>query len=203
MLHGLEVTLVSKKHYQMLHHLSKMENGQNVNAPKIQGSFLLKPLDQRERTKSNSDIMNRRLKNRERQRRYRARKRLEADTKKAGVINPSTPLQVELPLNGSLTHCMTRIHCKRDWKKDARRAQISKQAVTSNGLVIPARMSASESQATCFPYAMQAEPPLPPPPPPLESEIHSDKPSSLDNLERDRITLGRRSWKSEARNKKN
>lgn len=81
------------------------------------------------------DIMaHRRLKNRERQRRYRAKKRLEADMLKlsmlaqsskpsssqaTGVASPFAAFAVSGPIE--------RVHCGRKWKKDARRAHISEE----------------------------------------------------------------------------
>ncbi|KAL5724370.1 hypothetical protein ACHQM5_007641 [Ranunculus cassubicifolius] len=69
--------------------------------------------------KSYDRVMARRLKNRERQRRYRARRRLEADMKKA------TPqLTVESQLNGCPEY---QVHCQRKWKDDARKAGATKE----------------------------------------------------------------------------
>ncbi|KAJ1395624.1 hypothetical protein SESBI_33186 [Sesbania bispinosa] len=65
-----------------------MENKQS--AAGTQDNSMMKSIDQRARSKGRSDIMTRRLKNRERQRRYRARKRLEAETKKSFVVEETT-----------------------------------------------------------------------------------------------------------------
>ncbi|BBH02887.1 hypothetical protein Prudu_013595 [Prunus dulcis] len=99
--------------------------GKDMNAAQTQDSFIMKPIDQRERTRSRNDVLTRRLKNRERQRRYRARKRLEADMKKPSIIKQSPPPQVEVQMNGFVSNYVPRVHCKRDWKKDARRARVS------------------------------------------------------------------------------
>uniref|UniRef100_A0A5B6YLQ1 BZIP domain-containing protein n=2 Tax=Davidia involucrata TaxID=16924 RepID=A0A5B6YLQ1_DAVIN len=178
---------------QMLQPLYEMENEQNMDAPGTGDSFLMKPLDDSEHAKSHNDIMARRMKNRERQRRYRARKRLEADMKKASITNQSIPLQV----NGIINNCTTRIYCQRDWKKDARRAHtIKEREVTSNGPVIPDLISASECQAPPLLSGVSAETPL-------ESEFCSITSPMLDNSGKDRIASGRRHWKAEARSKKN
>ncbi|KAK6146438.1 hypothetical protein DH2020_020307 [Rehmannia glutinosa] len=81
----------------------------------------------------------------EEQRRYRARKRHEADMRKASIVDQSTPLhyqqmpteflsvpvEVEISVNLTSSDCLTRVHCQRDWKKDARRAHIHKKQETS------------------------------------------------------------------------
>lgn len=173
-----------------------MENGQNMNALGKENSFVMNPLNERDHAKSNSDIMNRRLKNRERQRRYRARKRLEADMKKACTINYSTPLQIEMQVNEVPSNCLTSIHCRRDWKKDARRAHaVKEQEVMSNGPVIAGLTLANESRATLLPSGAEAKPPT-------ESELQSKNSPVYDNSEI-RATPGRRHWKADARNKKN
>ncbi|KAI9177302.1 hypothetical protein LWI28_013446 [Acer negundo] len=166
-----------------------MEDGQNMNPAATQDSLMMKSLDQRDHTKSRSDIMTRRLKNRERQRRYRARKRLEADTKKSSVPNQTTTPQIELQLNGNLSNSVTRVYCKRDWKKDARRASTFKGQDTPNGSVKPA----TESQTLCLPSGNKAEALQ-------ERECYS---FSLVDCETNKTKLGcRRDWKADARKKK-
>ncbi|EPS71027.1 hypothetical protein M569_03736, partial [Genlisea aurea] len=80
------------------------------------------------------ELLARRLKNRERQRRYRARKRHEADLKKASssVLSPTTsrqlssaelmsvPVEVDVSVCFAASGCSNRVYCPRDWKKDAR-----------------------------------------------------------------------------------
>lgn len=153
----------------------------------------MEPRDQIEHTKSYNDAITRRLKNRDRQRRYRERKRLEAHSKKASSINSSTQLQVEKQLNGNLTNgTTTRVHCKRNWKKDARMAhKLKGQAVViSHGPDISASTLANESGAPHLPVGMTAEPLL-------ESKL----PSSSDNHETTSTRHGRRDWKADARKK--
>lgn len=170
-----------------------MDKGQNVDSPRMH-------LDQREGTKSHSDMMIRRLKNRERQRRYRARKRLEAGFKEeASVINPPTPKYIESGFNEisftnppkqaneTLSNFMTRIYCKRDWKKDARSAHTSKQAVTSSS---NAQTIGSGSQTPCLALGIRAEPP------PESEGFHSNPETAVGTAS------GRRHWKADARNKK-
>lgn len=146
----------------------------------------MNPLGEREHAESSDDIITRRLKNRERQRRYRARKRLEADMKKASVINQPPPMQVEIQVNGVHNACGTRIYCQRDWKKDARNAHAfnNKQEVKPDGPLIPDSTPVTGSQAS------------------LESIGHS-RSSIVESTETHRSTPSRRHWKTEARNKKN
>lgn len=168
-----------------------MENSKNMNVTGTQESSVMKPLEQRQRTRGHLDIVTRRLKNRERQRRYRARKRLEAEIKKSYVTNESTLPQVELQQNGIHNPSMTRVHCKRDWKKDARRAHAIKvQQVIPNGTV-----NSSESQTSNMPFGVKAEPLL-------EIECHSEITNGLVNSETHRTIVGRRDWKADARKKK-
>jgi hypothetical protein len=170
-----------------------MENSKNMNASTgTQENLMMNPPEQRHRTKGRLDIVTRRLKNRERQRRYRARKRLEAEIQKSCVTNESTLPQVELQQNGIHSLCVTRVHCKRDWKKDARRAHTPKdQEVTPNGTVT----LTSESQTSCLPSGIKAEPPL-------EREWHPEISHSVVNSETHRTIVGRRDWKADARKKK-
>lgn len=154
----------------------------------------MESLDQIQHTKSYSDVDSRRLKNRERQRRYRARKRLEAHTKQASVTKISTQLQAEKQLNGNFTNCVTHVHCKRNWKKDARMAHMLKsQAILSHGPVISAP-TLTNDKVTCMPSGVTAEPLV-------ESNPHYNNSPSLENLETSRTTHGRRDWKADARKK--
>ncbi|KAL6979860.1 hypothetical protein U1Q18_021518 [Sarracenia purpurea var. burkii] len=164
-----------------------MEIGQNLNALGRENSFLMEPLDHMDPTKSINDIMTRRLKNRERQRRYRARKRLEADMKKAGTINSSTPFLLEMPANGIPSNSDTRTHCRRDWKKDARAAHAAKEQEVT--------LAIEYQVGTLLPSGAEAKAPI-------ESEFQSKNSHVQDNSER-RLTPGRRHWKADARNRKN
>ncbi|PSR89237.1 Formimidoylglutamase [Actinidia chinensis var. chinensis] len=126
-----------------------MENAQHMILLGRENSLAMVPLDHDDHEKSINDIMNRRLKNRERQRRYRARKRLEADRKKLCSINNSDPLQIEMQIDGIPDKCVTRVHCRRNWKKDARKAHsLKEQEVILNGPLVSGLTSASENQAT-------------------------------------------------------
>ena len=170
-----------------------MENGKNLNVTGTLDNLMMKPMDQIQRaTRGRLDITTRRLKNRERQRRYRARKRLEEEIKKSSVINQSTPPQVDLQQNVIHGPCMTRVHCKRDWKKDARKAHTSKdQDVISNVTVT----LTSESQTPCSTNGIKAETSL-------KRECHSEISHSLASSETHRTIVGRRDWKADARKKK-
>ncbi|KAL3499895.1 hypothetical protein ACH5RR_038988 [Cinchona calisaya] len=204
-----------------------MDNGQHAN---ISGGdlSLITSLDQNEPVRSHHEIMMRRLKNRERQRRYRARKRLaaerqmtytpqplqyvEADTqkghtslplpkeikrrkrrKKVSAIHQFTPAQIEIPLNVTLDFA-TRVHSRRDWKRDARRAHTFKQHdIRANDPVIPVVTSVSGSQVQTFASGVY--------PTTLEKWCHPSG-TILDFSESQRVVPSRRHWKEEARNKK-
>ncbi|KAB2039223.1 hypothetical protein ES319_D03G199400v1 [Gossypium barbadense] len=155
-----------------------MEDELNMNPSGAQGTLVTNSS-----TKSYNDIMTRRLKNRERQRRYRARKRLEADMQKSHVLNQPTIPNAELQLNGILNNVTKRVHCKRDWKKDARRAHIYKAQEGS--------ISTVETQASCLPSVD-----------PIGRECSSEDSPNLQNYETRKPKLGRRDWKADARNKK-
>lgn len=161
-----------------------MENGENMNSLGREISFLMDPHDQRDHAKSNKDIMTRRLKNRERQRRYRERKRLESAMKKACTINNSKPLLLlEMHVNGNPDKVVTTIRRRRDWKKDARRAHaVKEQEVKLNNVVVAGFTSANESQLALLPSGSEAN-----------QQIESER----------RFTPVRRHWKADARNKKN
>ncbi|XVF52356.1 hypothetical protein PTKIN_Ptkin05aG0012200 [Pterospermum kingtungense] len=168
-----------------------MEAGPNMNPTGTQGSFVTNT-----NSKSYNDIMTRRLKNRERQRRYRARKRLEADKQKSHVRNEPTVPKVELQLDGILNNAMARVHCKRDWKKDARRAHICKRQEDMLKASVPSTLTiTSENQTPCLPSGIRAEGPQ-------EREGHSENSQNLVNCETRKPKLGRRDWKADARNKK-
>ncbi|KAH6831001.1 hypothetical protein C2S53_006767 [Perilla frutescens var. hirtella] len=170
----------------------------------MDGSMVLHH-DEKEADRSPDDILVRRLKNRERQRRYRARKRQEADLRKASSVDQSTPphyqqihteflsapLEVEVSVNGTAPDYLTRIHCQRDWKKDARTAHIHKKQETcpfnNAGTVISA-----SSSATFVDGGHQTN---------LPSNL-SNTPA-LDNGATHGLQSSRRHWKAEARNKKN
>lgn len=174
-----------------------MENAQNMNATGTQDNFVVKPLDSNERSRSRSDIMTRRLKNRERQRRYRARKRLEADTKKAYVMSQLATPQVEPEPNGNHNNYITRMPCKRNWKKDARRANACKNLEGTPTTTVVSDVALNiESQTVCLAPGIIADPPL-------ERKIHCENSLSMPSSEIHKTKLGRRDWKAEARNKKN
>lgn len=172
-----------------------MEKVQSMNGAQGQDSFILQSINQREYSESNNNIATRRLKNRERQRRYRARKRLEADIKKSSIVKQSTPT-AELQLNGVVSNDTPRVHCKRNWKRDARSAHILKSPeVTTNGHVISPAISTRETQ-TCFFSGTKAEKTF-------ERQSHLDKAIYGVDCETNKSMPGRRDWKAEARKKKN
>ncbi|KAI3707654.1 hypothetical protein L6452_26281 [Arctium lappa] len=140
----------------------EMENGNNLE---------MIPFDE-----NDPEVIARRIKNRERQRRYRARKRQEADLKRACMINQSIQLQAdETQVKDAPLDVVTRVYSQRNWKKDARRAHILKQqqnACSSTSAIVDLQVSGNQSNVT------------------LETREHSSKPSG-------------RNWKAEARNKRN
>ncbi|KAI9125027.1 hypothetical protein K1719_003643 [Acacia pycnantha] len=173
-----------------------MENKQTEGTAGTQESSKMKPIDQRAHIKGRSDILTRRLKNRERQRRYRARKRLEAETKKPSVVRDITPITTpEEPQSNGNHNFMTRVYCNRDWKKDARWAAqaLKLEVLTPNGSIDHISKLTGESEAACL-ASGKAELTQ-------EREIQSGSPGVVNN-ETPRTVLSRRDWKAEARRKK-
>ncbi|KDP34323.1 hypothetical protein JCGZ_12671 [Jatropha curcas] len=172
-----------------------MENRRNMNIIGAQDSIIMKSFEQKQRSRSRNDINARRLKNRERQRRYRARKRLEADMKKSSLRNQPTTPEGEPQLNGNHENCITRVHCKRNWKKDARRAHACKNLEeVPNAAIISDLNSSSESLKHFLGPGVAVEPPI-------ERNNHSE--NSLSLASDMKAKLGKRDWKAEARKKKN
>jgi len=166
-----------------------MENNQRAGG--TQDSSMMKSVDQRVRSKGRNDLMTRRLKNRERQRRYRARKRLEAETKKPFVIEETAAMKVEQPPNGNHNNNrITRIYCKRDWKKDARHAHLLKHQQMNRSIDPP---TISKVSSLTIGNKSETVP---------EKEIQSES-SGIVSTETPRVVLSRRNWKAEARRKKN
>ncbi|EEF42421.1 uncharacterized protein LOC8284598 [Ricinus communis] len=173
-----------------------MENGKNMNAIRAQDNFIMMSFEQKERPRSRSDIMTCRLKNRERQRRYRARKRMEANMKKASVPNQSARSEEHLEHNGNINNYRIIVHCKRNWKKDARKAHACKslEEVPSASMISALGLN-SEIQTHCLTPLTVVESPL-------ERNNHSE--NSLSFLSSEMTSkIGRRDWKAEARRKKN
>lgn len=165
----------------------------------MDGSMVLHH-DEKDASRSPDDILVRRLKNRERQRRYRARKRQEADLRKASSVDQSTPLhfpqmhteflsvplEVEISVSGTAPDYLTRIHCQRDWKKDARSAHIHKKQETCS-----LENGGAGNSATFVDGGHQEN---------LLSNL-SNTPV-LHNTETRGLQSSRRHWKEEARNKR-
>ncbi|CAI9290650.1 unnamed protein product [Lactuca saligna] len=102
----------------------EMENGHNMINMSTMNDMQMIPFDE-----NDPEVIARRIKNRERQRRYRARKRQEADMKRASYIisQPSQPPVPETLVNNTPMEIVTRVYSQRNWKKDARRAHLLKQ----------------------------------------------------------------------------
>ncbi|XP_004512527.1 uncharacterized protein [Cicer arietinum] len=170
-----------------------MENKQS--AAGTQDNSMMMSIDQRVRsTKGRSDALTRRLKNRERQRRYRARKRLEADTTDSFVVEPTAAVQEEIQQNGNHNNFVTRIYCSRDWKKDARRAHVAKHQ-EMNGPIDHSLTLTNVPEVKSLSVVNKSETML-------DREIQLGSSSVVYN-ETPRTVLGRRNWKAEARRKKN
>lgn len=177
--------------------LYKMENGKIIDSSIIKDGFMIKTLDEEELSKSHNDITTKRLKNCERQRRYRARKRLEADTKKASVTNQPTPPQVEVEPNGHHNNSVTPNPCKRNWKKDARRAHACNNLEETHNVAVTTALPFNiKSQTVCSAPGIMTGPSR-------ERESHSKNSVSLWISETPETKFGRRDWKAEARRNKN
>lgn len=156
----------------------------------------MEPSDLSNGSNTLNDVMYRRLKNRERQRRYRQRKRIQTDASNAHVTNQSSQMQiVSLPTNGTVEKFVTRVYCKRDWKKDARRVHAANADATSSGLPSNCQSLSSENHMPRVSLGMQEEQTLKNEGP---SENYS-RPSDSVNMINKRK---RRDWKAEARQKK-
>lgn len=91
-------------------------------------------IDEKEGLIDKDELMIRRMKNRERQRRYRARKRMREEAGFDENLSFETIGQeeeeedVELEFNGGpngyVDNFVRRVYCNRDWKKEARRAHL-------------------------------------------------------------------------------
>lgn len=169
-----------------------MDNKHNCDDCRMDGSLVMHH-DEKEAVGSPGDVLVRRLKNRERQRRYRARKRQEADLRKASSVDQSThyqqllpteivsvPVEVDISVNITSSDCSTRVHCQRDWKKDARTAHIHKKQETGP--------LGHTNSATTTPSA--------------DLESNSSGIPIVDNSVTQGSQSSRRHWKVEARNKR-
>lgn len=171
----------------------KMEN--NQSASDTQDNSMMKSVDQREHsTKGCGDLVTRRLKNRERQRRYRARKRLESGTTDSFDVEQTAAMQVELQPNRNRNNFVTRIYCNRDWKKDARRAHLTKRR-EMHGSIDHSMTPVNVPEVTCLGTGNKSETML-------DRENQSGS-SNIGYNETPRTVLCRRDWKAEARRKKN
>ncbi|XP_038886879.1 uncharacterized protein LOC120077088 [Benincasa hispida] len=170
-----------------------MENVQNQHVAGTE-SFPMKLMNQEKDNRINNDIMTRRLKNRERQRRYRARKRLEEEIRKASTIKQPIQTGTYFQPNGFKNNPLSRVHCSRNWKKEARSANISRglEEASCNSSNMAARTSTSESQLQCIPSNVD---------PQLETPSHSEPPTEWLISETAKKVLGRRNWKADARKK--
>ncbi|XP_047326783.1 uncharacterized protein LOC124930488 [Impatiens glandulifera] len=87
----------------------------------------MEPMYEREQTESfRNNVVARRLANRERQRRYRERKRMEADKRKKTTPDNHSQQRNTIIINDSSTK-----KCTRDWKKDARNVAVLNTVVNT------------------------------------------------------------------------
>ncbi|KAI3905097.1 hypothetical protein MKX01_017343 [Papaver californicum] len=111
-------------HAHMIQDLPQMETGHCINILKAPDNSSVKLPYQREVRRSHEDILARRAKNRERQRRYRARKRLETDMKKVFSTNQPNSLSLQIPNRSGF---INRVLFHRDWKEEARQVHVSEE----------------------------------------------------------------------------
>ncbi|XP_010540784.1 PREDICTED: uncharacterized protein LOC104814445 [Tarenaya hassleriana] len=131
------------------------------------------------RSIGDGDIMIRRMKNRERQRRYRARKRLleASNNENLCISNQSCVAEKPEPeLSYRVENSVWRVYCSREWKKDARRAHSMKRARDVGSAESSIKIKTSE-------------------------DCDGNSTGFIDK-EKQKIRPGRRDWKAEARNKK-
>ncbi|XP_068636290.1 uncharacterized protein [Aristolochia californica] len=173
-MHSLECTMETSDttHVHML-------AAQTIRQPLSEvgdGYILNTNLEEELASGSQHELMARRQKNRERQRRYRARKRLEADTKNAFLGSQQISSQTMEGL-GPVSVSNALVYCSRDWKKDARMAHQS-----------------------CKPPSLLHEPAVEGEPP-STSEVHCATADASCIEVNEAIAPNRRDWKAEARNK--
>ncbi|XP_023750889.1 uncharacterized protein LOC111899260 [Lactuca sativa] len=158
----------------------EMENGHNMINMSTMNDMQMIPFDE-----NDPEVIARRIKNRERQRRYRARKRQEADMKRAPYIisQPSQPSQPEVPetlVNNTPMEIVTRVYSQRNWKKDARRAHLLKQQQQQQQQNASSSISSKES---------------------IDLRNLENQSNFVDTRELSSTPSGR-NWKAEARNKR-
>ncbi|KAL9231197.1 hypothetical protein vseg_006454 [Gypsophila vaccaria] len=132
-----------------------------------------------------TEAINRRLKSRERQRRYRDKKRRRTESSNVNMSNQSSQTQIiVLPTDVPVVQTVTRVYCKRDWKKEARRVHALNQEAVSNGIASTGQLPfhTTEKDQT------------------LKSGVPSAYVGTTENVRR---KLCRRDWKAEARSKTN
>ncbi|KAM6557508.1 hypothetical protein CsatB_004527 [Cannabis sativa] len=179
-----------------------MENGQDCLSMEVVNN-------ERGDSKNHNDIVMRRMKNRERQRRYRARKRLEEDLKKSSMpssiieqsiivhqrsTSPTLPVvEPEPQSNVVVSNYSARVLCRRNWKKDARRAHSCKDLqVYPNDNLVTAPVLSSNSQISELSSQRVSRP-----------DMSHGVVSHATTPTMQRTGSGRRDWKAEARRKQN
>lgn len=113
--------------------------------------------------------------------------------KKVSTMDQLIPVQVEMPVYCAPQDLPTRVHSRRDWKRDARRAHTCKeQEARLDGPVIPVVTSVGGSQVQSLAAGVYL---------PLDKGCQSGG-AVVDYNEAHKVMPSRRHWKEEARNKK-
>lgn len=184
-----------------------MEHGTSSNIPYT--DHLNQTID----GESYDDIMIRRMKNRERQRRYRARKRLEADTVKEITYWPTTPhesnassMQMFTPITQELTHAANnRIKGSAEGQLVLARiempiSEINRNVVTRVHSQRDWKRDARKAHSIAWKDTTSVSPVI-------NGGISKDSPAETTAIvphggEMHKIGHGKRHWKAEARNRK-
>lgn len=91
---------------------------------------------------------------------------------------------------------VTRVHCTRDWKKDARRVHIAPKQATSNTFGFSGQSLMGESHMMHSPSGTREAEQT------SKSEVPLVNSIWVENSDKPRSKPGRRAWKAEARSKK-
>lgn len=177
-----------------------MQNGQYTDTFGMDKSIVLYV---GEKESADDDDLARRLKNRERQRRYRERKRHEANLKKASTVDQATPLHImqtptelqSIPVQVDVLvnlNSPARIHCRRDWKKDARSAYVQKKQEA--GSLVPDNSETTTLDGTPAPISQSDFS--------AKHNVSQSDFSAKDNNRSHSSISSKRNWKVEARSKK-
>ncbi|KAI3874065.1 hypothetical protein MKX03_034332 [Papaver bracteatum] len=179
-------------HTHTIQDLPQMETVHGINILKAQDNSSMTHPYQREVRRSHEDILARRAKNRERQRRYRARKRLETDMKKVFSTKQPNLLSLQIPnQSGSIN----RVLCHRDWKEEARQIHVSEEPKISQAEPPLASLNSPDHEnLSTLPSENKEH---------LEEkkELKPEHQADGSAMGANKATHNRRDWKMAARNK--